>query len=411
MGIRRHGRARRALPWAQPWRVFLSHTAELREATMERSFVAAAEAAVIRAGHAVTEMAYFAARDHEPADYCEKMVAEANVYVGIIGLRYGSPVRDRPDRSYTETEYDAATACGLPRLVFMIREDSVLLPTAGQPAEYAARQHAFRRRLLEDAGVTVAWVATPADLEISVYQALVELRHPSPRPRYPNRLRHLRGRRFTQEEMAERAGVSLSTYRNWEDGSHRPRPRAVRSLCEVLDVEEHELGFDLPRESGVFSGSAERPALADGEESVSMEPQGSTAMRPEEAAINDMIDWLAHAARLSPADVYRRVAARVGRPTAIGRHRPGKRSQLASALIDYYGRSALRDVGFSPYRVRVGENALDLSIAVREGWTGCAVELVNPISPGKRQCRCFRPIQAHRMISGRRACTVAAGPV
>jgi hypothetical protein len=52
---------------------------------------------VRRARHALADMAYFAARDTSPADYCTAMVAQSDVYVGIIGLRYGAPVRDRPD--------------------------------------------------------------------------------------------------------------------------------------------------------------------------------------------------------------------------------------------------------------------------------------------------------------------------
>src|SRR5690348_474982 len=63
-------------------------------------------------------------------------------------------------------------------------------------------------------------------------------------PRYPNvRLRQLRGGLHSQEEMAERLGVGLSTYRSWETGRNRPQPRSVRMLCELLGVDERELGF------------------------------------------------------------------------------------------------------------------------------------------------------------------------
>ena len=107
---------------AEPLRVFLSHTAELRNYPQGGSFVQAAERAVARAGHAVVDMAYFTARDKKPAEYCRQKVRGSDVYVGLVGFRFGSRVRDDPDRSYVQLEYEAAGLYNLPRLMFLLSE-------------------------------------------------------------------------------------------------------------------------------------------------------------------------------------------------------------------------------------------------------------------------------------------------
>ena len=158
-------------------RVFLSHTSELRRYPVDRSFVAAAEQAVTRAGGLIVDMAYFTAREDKPASYCREQVAQADVYAGIIGFRYGSPVRDEPRFSYTELEFAEAGKLELPRLVFVLDENAVL-PLPGvflSDSVHGERQRAFREQV-QDAGITVQLVGSPAELEMGLFQALTDLR-------------------------------------------------------------------------------------------------------------------------------------------------------------------------------------------------------------------------------------------
>jgi tetratricopeptide (TPR) repeat protein len=159
------------------WRVFISHTAELRKFPEGGSYVAEVERAVTAAGHVIVDMADFPAADQPIAQACIDRVRSCEVYVGVLGARYGTPVRDRPEVCYTELEFDTATAAGLDRLVFLLdmEADQTGIPVSALvDREFGARQDAFRRRV-GDSGLLTQSFGNPATLGRLVERSLRDL--------------------------------------------------------------------------------------------------------------------------------------------------------------------------------------------------------------------------------------------
>src|SRR5215472_5064647 len=151
--------------------VFVSHTSDMARLPEGRSFAQAALDAVGRVGMAPVDMRYFAARDGAPAEYCRRRVRECEVYVAVVGFRYGLVVPGEAV-SYTELEFQEATAAGLPRLVFLLAENvgvpAVLADADRRPVE------AFRQRL-QGAGILAREFSSDAGLELEVFHALRDL--------------------------------------------------------------------------------------------------------------------------------------------------------------------------------------------------------------------------------------------
>jgi hypothetical protein len=146
--------------------------------------VAGAERAISAAGHVVVEMADFPAADQSAAQLCAERVQGCQVYVGVLGTRYGSAVRERPEVSYTELEFEAATAAGLPRLMFLLDTTAadVGIPLAELiDLKFGDRQEAFRRRV-QASGLVTQSFASPDQLGRLVERSLKELAEASRRP-------------------------------------------------------------------------------------------------------------------------------------------------------------------------------------------------------------------------------------
>jgi WD40 repeat protein len=166
------------LPGSRPLRVFVSSTGELAGYPAGQSFVDAACAGIRRMDGVPVTMADFGARQQVPPEVCREEVLGCDVYVGVIGFRYGTLVAERGDQiSYTELEYEVATEAGMPRLLFLIHEDTPIPPAITD--EDRSRVNRFRKRVQRGQDrIAVAKVSTPDRLEAAVSQALSRMARP-----------------------------------------------------------------------------------------------------------------------------------------------------------------------------------------------------------------------------------------
>ena len=143
--------------------------------------MAAARRAITRAGHVVVEMGSSPASPVSREQVCRQQLGTCDVYLAVIGFKYGTLVPGHEVTSFTELEFNTATALDLPRLMFVLDANAELpLPrTALVDQQYADRQDAFRARV-EECGVTRAVTTSPQQLETLLYQALIELAAQSP---------------------------------------------------------------------------------------------------------------------------------------------------------------------------------------------------------------------------------------
>jgi len=155
-------------------RVFLSHTSELAGYPTEVSFLAAAKDAISRARCVIEEMDYFTAGG-PVSDACTKEVRLCDIYVGVFGFKYGTRVKDQPEMSYTELEYETARAAGMPCLVFLLHMDAEVPARLVVDTGFAQRQEALRELALKS-GEKVDSFRTADELRWKLVEALDDLK-------------------------------------------------------------------------------------------------------------------------------------------------------------------------------------------------------------------------------------------
>ena len=117
------------------------------------------------------------ASDMRPDESCQAKVAECDLFVGIVGHIYGS-IPQGCGHSFTEREYDTATHCSKPRLMFVAASDFRHPGALRDSDEAHAKLLAFRKRI--DAELYRHEFGTETELPTKVVQAIRnwEMRQP-----------------------------------------------------------------------------------------------------------------------------------------------------------------------------------------------------------------------------------------
>jgi hypothetical protein len=93
-------------------------------------------------------MEYFGSNENNPFEVCLRELHNSDLYVGIVGFRYGA-IHSEYQKSYTEAEYDYAQEIKKPCLIFLASDDSKgeLIINHGEYLLSKDKLNAFRDKL------------------------------------------------------------------------------------------------------------------------------------------------------------------------------------------------------------------------------------------------------------------------
>lgn len=124
-------------------------------------------AVIRRLGHRAVAMEDYGATDLRPLAKCRQDVAGCDLFVGLLGLRYGYVPDDAEaqGRSITEMEYREARARGVPVLMFLLGENAA--PEGCEEPQRSLRDELCRDRVVD-------FFATPQEAAVKVSTAIAD---------------------------------------------------------------------------------------------------------------------------------------------------------------------------------------------------------------------------------------------
>lgn len=105
--------------------------------------------ACLRAGMLPKMMEHLSAVDADAIQVSQRLVDEADVYIGIFAHRYGY-IPPGSDISITQMEYERAVERDIPRLIFLMHEDVRVLPKDVDKGEKGDKLDRLKERLKRD---------------------------------------------------------------------------------------------------------------------------------------------------------------------------------------------------------------------------------------------------------------------
>jgi hypothetical protein len=155
---------------AKKLQVFISST--YTDLKQERQ---AAVSAILKLGHIPAGMELFTAGDQSQWDTIKAWIDESDVYMLILGGRYGS-IEPKSKLSYTELEYKYAVAQGKPFFAVVIREPALERKvqahgTSVIELENGSSLTTFRKKVLSNIS---SFFDDEKDIRLSVYETLAD---------------------------------------------------------------------------------------------------------------------------------------------------------------------------------------------------------------------------------------------